>query len=323
MIGSDNNDNTSDCVFEAQKCSKRIGNYLLLRTLEKSKCKIKLAMNCQNLKYCVLKIYDKAKLSTPRQFEVEKTVYSQLDHWNTTKLLDVLEDSVYYKSDKRPFYFHALVLDYSPFRDLFYHILVKGGFEESIARYFFLQILSGVNHIHEKGYAHMDLKPENIFVDSDFVLKVSDFELAQKLPSVQVEIQGGSQSYMPPEIFFKSEMKNGEKYDVFSLGVILFVMLCGHFPFKSSHIMDPFYKLIKDKRYDRFWSCHEKKGVKFDSDLKILIMDMLSHEPDKRPSVKDIMKYPWCLKPTAAKDAVKEEIEGRWSLQHRKKPSFP
>jgi serine/threonine protein kinase len=307
------------------KNSKQIGEYSLLRTIENSKCKIKLALHRQKFNYCVLKMYDKSKFSTPRQFSNEKSIYSQLDHANCVKLIEILEDCSYSKNDKKTYQFHALVLEYAAFRDLFYHIHVKGGFEEAITRSFFLQILSGVNHLHERGFAHMDLKPENIFINNDYILKLADFELAQPISSLtqKVELQGGTQYYMPPEVFLKSEVKSAEKFDIFSLGVILFVMLCGHFPFKTSQAMDPFYKLIRKKKYERFWGYHEKKGLKVDVELKQLIMSMLDCDWEKRPTVKMIMEHPWCKKAGASYEKVKEEIEERWGLQHKKKPSFP
>jgi len=159
----------------------------------------------------------------------------------------------------------------------------------------------------------MDLKPENIFIDREFNIKVADFDLAQRLDKPQLDLNGGTSLYMPPE-YFENKIKDGIKFDIFSAGVILFIMVCGHPPFKSTEILDPLYKLFKEKKFIKFWSIHEK-SKKVDPKFKQLMNTMFSEDYEKRPSISEILKSEWCMEPLPEKEIIKKEIEERLSLK--------
>lgn len=137
------------------------------------------------------------------------------------------------------------------------------GFSENMARHLFKQILIGLNHIHSSGFAHRDMKLENILVDKNFRLKLTDFGFAVPIEgrdrSGFLKTKLGTLSYRAPEIKEQSEKGYlGKNADIFSCGVILFLLIFRSFPFKEATKSDPVYKCIINKRSDLFWRWHEK-----------------------------------------------------------------
>ena len=100
-----------------------------------------------------------------------------------------------------------------------------------------------VEYLHDKGIVHRDLKPENTIVDSELNLKLTDFGFATSKNIDKLNSYRGSKRYMAPEIKEKKK-SDGRKTDIFSLGVILFVLVKGIFPFREGNCSDCFYKLI-------------------------------------------------------------------------------
>ena len=120
--------------------------------------------------------------------------------------------------------------------ELFDHLMNAGGFSEKMCRHLFKQMLDGVRYVHEQGYAHRDLKLENILLDKNYSVKLIDFGFASKLAgrdeSGLMKTCCGTPNYMAPEIHQNKKYK-GESVDVFALGVVLFAMRACSFPFHT------------------------------------------------------------------------------------------
>lgn len=148
----------------------------------------------------------------------------QLDHPNIVRLFEVFQD------DKR-FY---LVTELCTGGELFDEITKRSHFSEADAALITKQVLSAVAYCHSKNICHRDLKPENILLDSKAAdssnsIKVIDFGASQKFdPSKKMNQIYGTAYYIAPEIL-KSDYN--EKCDVWSVGVILFILLSGRPPF--------------------------------------------------------------------------------------------
>jgi len=111
-----------------------------------------------------------------------------------------------------------------------------GKFSEEAARSYFKQLLIGLKHCHEKGIMHRDLKPENILLDSQYTLKLADFGyagFAEQSDKGYFTKYLGTKSYMAPEIHLFMPYR-GETADIFSAGVILFILVAGYCPFGSA-----------------------------------------------------------------------------------------
>ena len=142
-------------------------------------------------------------------------------------------------------YINCIVLEYVENRD-FFDFIANPSLSEQTVRYYFKQLTRAVHYMHSIGIAHYDLKTENIFVDADFNLKLGDFGIATSMSDIPLKV-GGTPNYRAPEYLLNnkdSKHHSGASADMFSLGVILFVMIAGLLPFNIATIEDEYYKLL-------------------------------------------------------------------------------
>lgn len=114
----------------------------------------------------------------------------------------------------------------------------RGHLKETMARYYFQQIICGLEHLHGQGICHRDLKLENLLLDSNGVaplLKICDFGHSKSRHNSVANSTVGTTSYMAPEVIRCEAAYDGFKADVWSAGVALYIMLVGWYPFE-----DPF-----------------------------------------------------------------------------------
>ena len=103
---------------------------------------------------------------------------------------------------------------------------------EKIAKLYFRQILEAMNHCHQRGICHRDLKPENILIDDENNVKVIDFGFSAS-SNDKLNSHCGTPPFMAPEIT-KKGLYNGRQTDIWALGVLLYLMLVGKFPFRAT-----------------------------------------------------------------------------------------
>jgi serine/threonine protein kinase len=179
--------------------------------------------------------------------------------------------------------------------DLFNYVYELGkGFPEKISAKIFINILKNVKILHENNIIHGDIKPENILIGNDYSLKIIDFGFSQKLINNNNTIYNteGSETYSPPEVKKASFTGyDGIKSDIFSLGVLLFVITVGRFPFKTSSFSDKKYRLIMSKRYEHYWKNFDKFNLS--KEFKDLINHLLCFDPNQRLRIDEILNHPW------------------------------
>ncbi|KAJ3335192.1 protein kinase, AMP-activated, alpha 2 catalytic subunit, partial [Kappamyces sp. JEL0680] len=158
---------------------------------------------------------------------------------------------------------------------------------EGEARKLFQQIISAVEHCHFHKIVHRDLKPENILLDALKNVKIADFGLSNYLEDGDfLKTSCGSPNYAAPEVI-SGKLYAGPEIDVWSCGVILYVMLCGQLPFDDDHIPTLFKKINSGIfRLPSFLS----------SASKDLLSAMLTVDPLKRITIPEIRKAPWFAK---------------------------
>ena len=212
------------------------------------------------------------------EIEVLKTV----DHPNIIKLFDCYFD--------RNFYY--MVEEYCSGGDLFDYIQEEKCFNEKKAKIIFKQLLSAVNHLHKKNIVHRDLKPENIvFIktnnNDDIFIKIIDFgaSIAFKGQNLQQEL--GTIYYIAPEVFMSDY---NEKADIWSCGIILYTMLCGHPPFCGKD-----ENAIKAKILHSKLSFPKKDFKNISSEAKDYLKLLLTYEAERRPSAEEALNDFWII----------------------------
>lgn len=126
-----------------------------------------------------------------------------------------------------------------------------------------------LSYMQGKSVVHRDLKLENILVDEQLNLKVADFGFATYKKINALNSYRGTMTYMAPEIK-EGKTYDGKKIDIFSTGVILFIIVQGIFPFKEAKKDEFFYKLILENKLDTYWK--KVGGQSLSSEFKDLIL---------------------------------------------------
>jgi len=172
---------------------------------------------------------------------------------------------------------------------LFDHCLACGTFEEPKAAKIIKEIVYAIEMCHSLGIVRRDLKLENLMFQRkhiDSPLKVIDFGLAQFFKDGEVLTDVvGSKAYIAPKVM---EENHGPKANIWSIGVILYVLLVGSFPFKANTFRETYTKILeKNGQFDGVpW-------LKISEGAKDLIQRMLKHDVNERLSASTILKHPW------------------------------
>ena len=242
--------------------------------------KVKLGINKITHEKVAIKMIDKQFTLNKNNFDRIKREISILKnsyHPNIIKVLDIKEDSNYY-------YF---IMEYCQYGELFLHIVNNRRLDEKQASFFFFQIINGLNYLHINTIVHRDLKPENLLLSKGNILKIIDFGLSNYSSDNQyLNTPCGSPSYASPEMI-KGKKYNGFLADIWSCGVILYVMLCGYLPFEGFSNNDLFKKIMK---------CKVNYPNTIDKSAIDLMKNILVSNPEKRIDISKIKSHPFYLK---------------------------
>lgn len=173
-----------------------------------------------------------------------------------------------------------------------------GSMGEDAGRYFLHQMLEVLGYMQNKGVVHRDLKLENILVDDQMNLKVADFGFATYKKINKLMSYRGTMTYMAPEIK-EGKQYDGREIDIFSTGVILFIIVQGIFPFKEAKKDEYFYNLLLQGKFETYWK--KVGGQTLSDDFKDMILSIFSYDCKKRPTIEQLKNHPWMKKAYSTK----------------------
>ncbi|KAM9298861.1 serine/threonine-protein kinase SIK2 [Gastrophryne carolinensis] len=269
----------ADCQRHVQRGPVRVGFYDIERTLGKGNfAVVKLARHRITKTEVAIKIIDKSQLDAVNLEKIyrEVQIMKMLDHPHIIKLYQVMET-------KNMLY---LVTEYAKNGEIFDYLANHGRLNESEARRKFWQILSAVEYCHSRNIVHRDLKAENLLLDNHMNIKIADFGFGNFYKTGEpLATWCGSPPYAAPEVF-EGQQYEGPQLDIWSMGVVLYVLVCGALPFDGPTLPILRQRVLEGRfRIPYFMS----------EECEHLIRRMLVLEPSKRLSIVQIKEHKWMM----------------------------
>lgn len=263
-----------------QKKEYELGDYIIKQTLGQGTFgKVKLGIYKSTNKKVAIKILDKSRIvekDDQERVNRELKIISNFKHPNVIQVKELLQTHKYY----------FIVMEYCEGGELFHYIVKKRNLSEEETSFFFYQIINGLEYIHSDNVVHRDLKPENLLITKEYRLKIIDFGLSNYFNKTLLTTPCGSPCYASPEMVLGKKY-NGFMIDIWSVGIILYAMICGYLPFedKENKVL---FKMISECKI--VFPHHVSHLVK-DIIHKILVTD-----PYQRITLKNIKRHPFYLK---------------------------
>lgn len=293
--------------------------YLFKKVGSGATCKVKLGYEIDSGKKIAVKILKGSTgpngiNTTSKHYYDEINMLKKIKHKNVINLIDANKGLIK-KPNGNDKHVDYIVFEFAANGELFdFLYFPKKGLGEYHSRNLFRQMCEGLESCHISGVVHRDLKTENIMMDDDWTLKIADFGYATLLAGKKgdgiLKTHLGTVSYAAPEILSHKDY-NGTCADIFSIGVILFVLVTGKLPFGKAHISDPMYKFIAKGQYEQYWEIMSKKIISISDQLKSLLNLILAYDPLQRPSISEIKNHPWTLSSTASDEELNKEFDSR------------
>ncbi len=246
--------------IEGRGKAKRLGGYNIFHTLGTGTfSKVKYATTCTTNDPVAIKILDKVKiqeLNMGAQIKREISIMKMINnHPNVVSIREV------FATQTKLF----IVMEYVHGKELFELIYLEGGMNEKTSAFYMSQIVEGLLHCHQLGICHRDLKPENILINTNGIVKITDFGLSNLYVGNDSKCNNGSRekllhttcgtpNYVAPEIL-SGQGYNGFLADVWSIGIIMYTLLAGNVPFNEPSISALFDRVNKGNiKYPEYFS---------------------------------------------------------------------
>uniref|UniRef100_A0A061S7T9 non-specific serine/threonine protein kinase n=1 Tax=Tetraselmis sp. GSL018 TaxID=582737 RepID=A0A061S7T9_9CHLO len=264
------------------KFSKRVGHYYLGRTLgEGTYATVKYGEDIKTGEAVAIKILDKTRLVQDEmvgQIKREIAILKQIKHPNVVDLKEVMasDECIY------------MVMELVDGGELFDRIVAEGPMNEPQARKILQELLDALHYCHCQGIYHRDLKPENVLLTTGGTAKLSDFGLGALPNSVNTEngklmTTCGTPNYVAPEVLYKQGYE-GAPADVWSLGVVLYVIMAGCLPFDEPSLPALFRAITQAEYETPPWFSPRVCG---------LLRRMICVDPAQRITVEQLRRDPW------------------------------
>ena len=261
--------------------------------------KVNLGLNVLSGRIVAIKSLNKTiKTKYGDNLNMDKILYEinlmrKLNHPNITKILETFEDEQFY----------FIIMEYINGGNLFSYVKKRRKLSEKIAKFLFKQIILCLMYIHSQLIVHRDIKLENILIDVNNNVKICDFGIGIILSNENQELYGrcGTPIYIAPEIIISTKEKGykGFPVDIWSAGIVLYIMLSGKLPFNLDEEIDDFDDYnnnIKEKNVKLKYEIvnNEPKYIeKISDEARDLLKGLLNKDPNKRLTCEQILNHPW------------------------------
>jgi len=303
--------------------SNTLPDFTYISTIaEGKKCKVFIVSKLFFEKPVVLKVFPHTKQGTTSKCFTNEIRFKFLDHPNIIKLLDSKDDYVIDKQGEKCLSSYIL-MEYAPngnFSDFikFHSNIIN----DTVIRTYFHQLIDALSYMHSQGAYHLDLKPENLLMGENYQLKLADFDGSYLKSEGGGLICLGTMFYRAPELIAK-KVWNLAALDIYSAGIILFVLKTGRYPFREEaepgHFSD--LEAFHDSPND-FWKTQckllKKPADFFDEDFKDLFQAMTTIDPLYRVGIEGIRRFNWFKKEILTQDQLAALIKGGSSLKNLK-----
>lgn len=279
-----------------RSASKKVSEDLILTQLiGDARFLVFLCFSSSKNKHFAVKLFDFEE--SQNQYFVNEARFAGIRHPNIIQYL-YADDQTSFPVGKEDITVSCLVMEYAPYGDLFKFVRKLGeDFSEKLARTYFRQLIEGLEFLHDSGVYHLDLKLENLLIAEDGQLRIADFDLSYVEGDSHI-ISNGTRFYRAPEL--RASKKNvGAPADIYSVGIILFVMKCrGLLPHLEGRPYRGYdLQSLLNTDHKRFFEAHMniqvEKASFFDEDFKQLFISMTKEDPNERIQIKDIKKSKW------------------------------
>jgi MAP/microtubule affinity-regulating kinase len=244
---------------------------------------VRVGLHKPSNKKVAMKIYKKYKLEEPnRRKSVKREIklMEKMKHKHIIQLYEIIDTHKYV----------ILIMEYVGGGSLHEYIKSKPNrrLEENDAKRIFKQIIEGLRYCHSRCITHRDIKLENLLLDDEKNMKIIDYGFSTCIPNdKKIKIFCGTPSYMAPEIVLKTEYC-GPPADIWAMGVLLFTILSGQFPYRGATDEELYNKICKA---DYHLPKEVEESLSFEA--KDLLAKLFSINADVRPSAKEVLAHPW------------------------------
>jgi len=282
-------------------------NLTFLKKISKAKFPVYLVSSSSTEKQYAMKVFPFSHGKPSARYENECR-FSMISHPNVVSMVSHNEEEEATLQEKT-IKISYILMEYAPHGDFFDFVMgSEREWSDKLVRTYFHQLIEGVEHLHSLGIAHLDLKLENLLVGEDHSLKIADFDLAHFLKDARVKTKG-TKHYRSPELL-EQRCDDPQAADVYSAGIILFVMKCGGV---LPHLEDQLYKGIHlcdllHNKPDEFWEKHckiqKRDSAFFNKDFQSLFISMTRPDPIERATITDIKNSQWYQGSTYSKEEL-------------------
>jgi len=306
---------TSSCSGLHEACP-----YTLQKVLQKGKCSVRIikAIASETNESVAIKLFPKTKDGKCLQaFLSEQKAIANLSHPYILKYHDTFDDAVIESEDGNFVEYSAIVMEYIPQGDL-HSVISKKPFSEKLARSVFKQMVTVVQYLHSQDLVHLDIKLENFLITAKDGIKLIDFEACQKyIKGGESVLAKGTPGYRAPEVLKKDYLENPKALDIYSLGIVVFMMVAGTPPYVEQQEngewkFDKYYETLRSDS-QKFWRAHERYRLAdghggFSEEFKTFVEAMIDENVNGRPKIEDLRRKSWFQGEVFTVDELQNEL---------------